>query len=70
LHGTLDLWLGGEHNGQRWKDAYGWNFTIFNGEIEQIAYRTTFIAAPGPCFGNAYLLTGNSSHMSVFLRQM
>jgi len=39
LHGTLDLWLGGEHNGQWWKDTYGWNFTIFDGEIEQGADR-------------------------------
>jgi hypothetical protein len=38
----LDGKPGGEHNGQWWKGTYGWNFTIFDGEIEQIAHRTTF----------------------------
>ncbi|MEJ7607811.1 MAG: hypothetical protein WKF37_16450 [Bryobacteraceae bacterium] len=38
---------GGEYDGQWWKGTYGWNFTIFDGEIEQIAHRNTFTAAHG-----------------------
>ena len=33
---------GGEYNGQWWKGTYGWNFTIFDGELEQIAHRNSF----------------------------
>ena len=33
---------GGEYNGQWWKGTYGWNFTIFDGEIEKIAHRNYF----------------------------
>ena len=38
---------GGEYNGQWWKGTYGWNFTIFDGEIEQIAHRNYFTEARG-----------------------
>ena len=38
----LDGKPGGEYKGQWWKGTYGWNFTIFDGEIEQIAHRNYF----------------------------
>jgi len=39
---------GGEHNGQWWKGTYGWNFTIFDGELGQIATATISRLARGP----------------------
>ena len=55
----LDGKPGGEYNGQWWKGTYGWNFTIFDGELEKIAHRNYFTAASWPGFGNALLLTGD-----------
>jgi len=61
---------GGEHNGQWWKGTYGWNFTIFDGEIEQIAHRNYFTAASWVGFSNGLLLTGDQSYVDVLRRQM
>jgi hypothetical protein len=61
---------GGEHNGQWWKGTYGWNFTIFDGEIEKIAHRNYFIHGSWPGFGNALLMTGDQSYVNVLRRQM
>ncbi|MBL8178387.1 MAG: hypothetical protein JNK48_27175 [Bryobacterales bacterium] len=61
---------GGEHNGQWWKGTYGWNFTIFDGELEQIAHRNYFTDGTWPGFSNAFLLSGDPSFISVLRRQM
>jgi hypothetical protein len=61
---------GGEHNGQWWKGTYGWNFTIFDGEIEKIAHRNYFVHATWPGFANGLLLTGNQAYVDVLRRQM
>lgn len=61
---------GGEYDGRWWKGTYGWNFTIFDGEIEQIAHRNTFAAGSWPGFSNALMLTGNQSYVGVLRRQM
>ncbi|MDX1982403.1 MAG: hypothetical protein SFV51_19165 [Bryobacteraceae bacterium] len=61
---------GGEYNGQWWKGTYGWNFTIFDGELEQIAHRNYFTDGTWPGFGNALLLTGDQSYVNVLRRQM
>jgi hypothetical protein len=61
---------GGEYSGQWWKGTYGWNFTIFDGELEEIAHRNTFSAGSWPGFGNALLLTGDQSFVGVLRRQM
>ena len=61
---------GGEHNGQWWKGTYGWNFTIFDGELEQIAHRNYFTNGTWPGFGNALLLSGDQSYVNVLRRQM
>jgi len=66
----LDGKPGGEYNGQWWKGTYGWNFTIFDGEIDQIAHRNTVTAGAWPGFGNALLLTGDQSYVDVLRRQM
>ena len=66
----LDGKPGGEYNGQWWKGTYGWNFTIFDGEIEEIAHRNTFSAGSWPGFANALLLTGDQSFIGVLRRQM
>jgi hypothetical protein len=66
----LDGKPGGEYNGQWWKGTYGWNFTIFDGEIEQIAHRNTFASGSWPGFGNAFLLSGDPSFVQVLRRQM
>ena len=66
----LDGTLGGEHDGQWWKGTYGWNFTIFDGELEQIAHRNYFTASSFQGFANGLLLTGDFSYIDVLRRQM
>jgi hypothetical protein len=66
----LDGKIGGEYGGKWYKGTYGWNFTIFDGEIEQTAHRNTFDAGAWPGFGNAYLLTGDPSYIATLRRQM
>lgn len=66
----LDGKPGGEYGGQWWKGTYGWNFTIFDGEIEQVAHRNTFMAGSWPGFSNALMLTGDQSFIGVLRRQM
>jgi hypothetical protein len=61
---------GGEYNGQWWKGTYGWNFTIYDGEIERIAHRNSFSSGAWPGFGNAFLLSGDASFIQVLRRQM
>jgi hypothetical protein len=62
--------LGGEHNGQWWKGTYGWNFTIYDGELEKIAHRNYFTAASWAGFANALLLTGDQTYIDVLRKQM
>jgi hypothetical protein len=66
----LDGTIGGEYGGKWYKGTYGWNFTIYDGEIDQIAHRNTFSAGSWPGFGNAYLLTGDPSYINTLRRQM
>jgi hypothetical protein len=66
----LDGKPGGEYKGQWWKGTYGWNFTIFDGELEQIAHRNNFATGSWPGFANALLLTGDQSYVDVLRRQM
>jgi hypothetical protein len=61
---------GGEYGGHWWKGTYGWNFTIFDGELEQIAHRNYFTDGSWPGFGNALLLSGDQSFVGVLRRQM
>jgi hypothetical protein len=61
---------GGEYGGQWWKGTYGWNFTIFDGELEEIAHRNTFTSGAWPGFANALMLTGDQSFINVLRRQM
>jgi hypothetical protein len=66
----LDGTPGGEYNGQWWKGTYGWNFTVFDGELEQTVHRNYFTSGSWPGFGNAYLLTGDRSYIDVLRRQL
>jgi hypothetical protein len=66
----LDGKPGGEYNGQWWKGTYGWNFTIFDGELEQIAHRNYFTDGTWPGFGNALLASGDQAFVNVLRRQM
>ena len=66
----LDGAIGGEYGGKWYKGTYGWNFTIFDGEIERIAHRNNFSAGSWPGFGNAYLLTGDAGYIDTLRRQM
>ena len=61
---------GGEYGGQWWKGTYGWNFTIYDGELEQIAHRNTVTAGSWPGFGNALLLSGDHGFTGVLRRQL
>jgi hypothetical protein len=61
---------GGEYGGQWWKGTYGWNFTIFDGELDEIAHRNTFTAGSWPGFANALMLTGDQSFVGVLRRQL
>jgi hypothetical protein len=65
----LDGKPGSEYNGQWWKGTYGWNFTIFDGEIEKIAHRGYF-TVPFSGFGNALLLSGDLSYAGVVRKQL
>lgn len=66
----LDGKPGGEHKGQWWKGTYGWNFTIFDGELGQIAHRNYFTDGTFPGFGNALLLSGDQGFVNVLRKQM
>ena len=66
----LDGKPGGEYGGQWWKGTYGWNFTIFDGELGQTAHRNYFTAGSWPGFSNALLLSGDPSFVQVLRRQM
>ncbi|MEZ5393394.1 MAG: hypothetical protein R2724_11090 [Bryobacterales bacterium] len=66
----LDGKIGGAHDGQWWKGTYGWNFTIYDGELEQIAHRNYFTAASWTGFANGLLLTGDQSYVDVLRKQM
>ena len=66
----LDGKLGGEHNGQWWKGTYGWNFTIFDGELEKIAHRNYFTDGTWPGFGNALIMSGDQAFVGVLRKQM
>lgn len=66
----LDGTPGGEYKGQWWKGTYGWNFTIFDGEIEKIAHRNNIEAGSWPGFSAALLATGDQSYIGVLRRQM
>ncbi|MCY4586201.1 MAG: hypothetical protein OXB98_09220 [Bryobacterales bacterium] len=66
----LDGVPGSNFNGQWWKSTYGWNFTIFDGEIEQIAHRNYFPVGPWPGFSTAYLLTGDKKYIDALRTQM
>jgi hypothetical protein len=61
---------GGEHNGQWWKGTYGWNFTIFDGELGQTAHRNYFPDGAWPGFGTALLLSGDQAYVDVLRKQM
>ncbi len=61
---------GGEHGGQWWKGTYGWNFTIFDGELEKIAHRNYFTDGTWPGFSNALLLSGDQSFVDTLRTQM
>jgi hypothetical protein len=62
--------IGGEYNGQWWKGTYGWNFTIFDGELGQIAHRNYFTDGTWPGFGNALLLSGDQSFVDTLRKQL
>lgn len=61
---------GGEYNGQWWKGTYGWNFTIFDGELGKIAHRNYFHNGSWPGFSNALMLTGDQGFVDVLRKQM
>ncbi len=66
----LDGKPGGEYKGQWWKGTYGWNFTIFDGELEKIAHRNYLTAGSWPGFSNALLASGDQGYVDVLRRQM
>ncbi len=66
----LDGKVGGEYGGKWYKGTYGWNFTIYDGELEQIAHRNSYQAGSWPGFGNAYLLSGDPSYIATLRKQM
>ncbi|MBM3735779.1 MAG: hypothetical protein FJW39_08330 [Acidobacteria bacterium] len=66
----LDGKPGGEYGGRWYKGTYGWNFTIYDGEIDQIAHRNTVTAGSWPGFANAYLATGDAGFIDVLRKQM
>ncbi|MFN7923173.1 MAG: hypothetical protein U0Q16_23935 [Bryobacteraceae bacterium] len=67
----LDGKPGGEYGGRWYKGTYGWNFTIFDGEIDQMAHRNTVEAGSWPGFGNAYLVSkGDPGFVGTLRKQL
>jgi hypothetical protein len=66
----LDGKAGGEYGGRWYKGTYGWNFTIYDGEIDQVAHRNTFSAGSWPGFANAYLVSGDPGFLATLRKQM
>jgi hypothetical protein len=67
----LDGKPGGEYKGQWWKGTYGWNFSIYDGEIDDIGHRNTVTVGPWPGFANAMLLSGGDpAYVGVLRRQL
>lgn len=66
----LDGKVGGEYGGKWYKGTYGWNFTIYDGELEQTASRNTVEAGSWPGFGNALLMSGSQGFTATLRRQM
>jgi hypothetical protein len=63
--------VGGEYGGRWYKGTYGWNFTIYDGEIDKVASRNTFTAGSWPGFGNAYLVSqGDPGFVNTLRKQM
>lgn len=62
--------VGGEYGGRWYKGTYGWNFTIYDGEINQTAHRNTFSAGSWPGFANAYLVSGDPGFLATLRKQM
>ena len=60
---------GGEYGGRWYKGTYGWNFTIYDGEIDQVAHRNTVEAGSWPGFGNAFLVSGGDQGFVSTLRK-
>lgn len=62
---------GGEYGGRWYKGTYGWNFTIYDGEIDQIASRNTVEAGSWPGFGNAFLASqGDPGFVNTLRKQL
>ena len=62
---------GGEYGGRWYKGTYGWNFTIYDGEIDQVAHRNTVEAGSWPGFGNAYLVSqGDAGFVATLRKQL
>ncbi len=62
---------GGEYGGKWYKGTYGWNFTIYDGEIDKVASRNTVTAGSWPGFGNAYLVSqGDAGFVNTLRKQM
>ena len=61
---------GSNFDGHWWKSTYGWNFTIFDGEIEKIAHRNYFPVGPWPGFSTAYMLTGDPKYIDALRTHM
>jgi hypothetical protein len=61
---------GSNHGGRWWKGTYGWNFSIFDGEIERTAHRNYLTAGTWPGFSNALLVTGDLAWIDVLRRQL
>lgn len=66
----LDGKPGSLYDGQWWKGTYGWNFSVYDGEIERLVHRNYFHAGTWPGFGNALLLTGDPGWTDILRRQM
>ncbi|MFN7936832.1 MAG: hypothetical protein U0R19_26160 [Bryobacteraceae bacterium] len=62
---------GGEYGGKWYKGTYGWNFTIYDGEIDKVASRNTVTAGSWPGFGNAYLVSqGDAGFVNTLRKQL
>lgn len=66
----LDGTVGGTYGGKWYKGTYGWNFSIYDGELREVAHRNYFPHGSWPGFANGLILTGDQSYVDVLRGQI
>lgn len=66
----LDGSIGGETDGNWFGGTYGWDFSPWSPEHQEVAHRNMFAKGMWPGFGNALMVTGNQDYVNVLRQQV